>query len=473
MHTDKMPSANTIALNFPAYLSVLYLVASLVIYVLCPYNWPTQRPVLFYGLNAVYIAALAAGYLFGTKCPVCKKRGQWEQTKTDKLLAIVEVLTAVNFFMYLVYVFRSYGLASFDFADLAEQMAVGLKEPGVGYVLYQQRAQILEGSAVVGGSAYTILALLWGFAKNSVSALAVLYFKRLRPYAKIFTVAYWLLVMVFYISIGTNVQIFHIYLLLILPGVLEVFELWYRKQLTARRVVRLFACLCVGLVLVAAYFSWMQESRSVASGYQIDEYAIGGLTTNDTAETEPVPEEPTEPTEPVRESSPFARKMHNLWTMFSAYLSQGYYGMAQALTVDWTPMYGLGNSIFVVDMISSHITDIDQYTYPKKLEAFGWDSRVNWHSMYTWIANDVSFYGVPLVMAVIGLFFGMMFQDAIVNGNPFARASIFFYMLMILFIPCNNQIGQSSENLCAFLGLVFLWLLTGPALQKVVRKNED
>lgn len=223
--------------------------------------------------------------------------------------------------------------------------------------------------------------------------------------------------------------------------------------------MRLVGLLLLGCLVVALYFGWMMESRSNTYGYNINEYIIGGIAPGGSTPVE------TTPTESV---SPLVQKIENFWISFSSYLTQGYYGMSQALTLNWTPMFGLGNSMFVVDMITDNLCDIHQYTYQAKLELLGWDSKVRWHSIYTWIANDVSFYGVPIIMFMIGAIFGMMFKDAIVTQNPFARISLFFFILLILFIPCNNQIAQSNENLCAFLLLIGIWMICGRSNQKKV-----
>jgi len=153
--------------------------------------------------------------------------------------------------------------------------------------------------------------------------------------------------------------------------------------------------------------------------------------------------------------------VEKFWISFSAYFTQGYYGMARSLEVPWTPMFGVGNSMFLVDFISEHVYDIDPYTYQMKIEKeFGWPSDMRWSCFYSWVANDVSFYGVILIMFVIGVLFAAMFKDAIQTDNPFAKISIFYFMLMIFFIPCNNQIGQRESTLFSFILIVLLWLLS-------------
>ena len=449
-------------LRLPIYLTVIYLIATLIIYVLCPYNWPTKMPVLFWTLNVLYIAALAGGYILGQRHRLSLKLIEWNP-KTEKILYVtLSVLSIFNFLVYLILVFRSYGLATLDFGKLFAEMGKGLKNPGYGYYMNYMRQQHLDGTDVVGGTVFTVFNLGWSFLKMPIIILSVLYFKKLKIYGKIFTVAYMALVVIYYISIGTNIQFLHVILLVLLPVILELFDLGHAGKLTPKKLIKPIAMVLVCGVLFAGYFGYMIQSRSNTYGYDVDEYQIAGLSpADDPEETEP--EETVDSDEKVENQVPAApkatSKLEKLWISGSSYLTQGYYGMSQALTVDWTPMFGLGNSMFVVNIISGNIHDIDQYTYQMKLEPFGWDSDVRWHSIYTWIANDVSFYGVVVVMLLIGLLFSMMFRDAIVTKNPFARASVFFYILMMLFIPCNNQVGQTADNLLGFLMLVLLWLI--------------
>ena len=74
------------------------------------------------------------------------------------------------------------------------------------------------------------------------------------------------------------------------------------------------------------------------------------------------------------------------------------------------------------------------------------------------LRNPLVWFSVVLLV-LIGLVFGMMFRSAIAEKNPFARAGVFFYILMMLFIPCNNQVGQTADNLLGFLMLILLWLI--------------
>lgn len=454
-------------LKIPMWLTVIYLLSTIVIYKLCPYNWPTKKPLLFYTLLIVYIAAIGLGYWWGSKRRVGFKLIQWDEKKQQVLMTIVSVLITVNFFVYLIFIFRSYGLNSLNFAALWKEMLIGLKNPGLGYMLNYLRQQNAEGSAVLGGTLFTLFNLGWAFVKVPSLLIGIVHFKQMRLFGKIFLLSYFAVVVVFYISIGTNIQFLHVLLMILLPVVLHFFEQWHKGAMNWKLVLKTFTIVLVLFSLLLTYFAWMQNSRAANKNYEIEDYVIGDIAIQKPEGSLDGLGRPSSGSE----LTGFRKKLNDLWISASSYLSQGYYGMSQALTVEWTPMFGVGNSMFLVNLISGNIYDVDQFTYQAKLEPFGWDSDVRWHSIYTWLANDVSFVGVIVVMLLIGAVFGMMFRDAILNKNPFAQASIFYFILMVLFIPCNNQVGQGAETYLSFLLLIGLWLLSKPAAEAHDKKG--
>lgn len=465
----------------PIRLSVIYLIFSVFIYIVCPFQWVTYKPVLFYTLLTLYIAALWFGYRLGLMSRINDKTS-WQESYTELLIKIVSPLVVVNFILYVVNIFRDYGFATFDFIGLFKQMWVGIQNPGYGYQLRLHRIATLHGADIMGGTAVSLLNYLWAFVKYPIILASMLYFKKLKPYAKVFAILYLAATVLFYMSIGTNIDILGVFLFLELPAILSAFTHWKNKTLNKKRVIQLIASLLAGVLLIFSYFTWMMVSRGGINRYDDPSYNVGGITIDigQNKPTEPSATEPTVPEEtspdvtvpdatvPVQKpSSPTQNKnslvppiVMKFWVSFSSYFTQGYYGMSQALTLPWVPMYGVGNSMFLVDLITDHFTDIDQYTYQVRMEPMGWDSDIQWHSMYSWLANDVSFYGVVIVMLLIGILFGAMFKDAITSGNPFAKMSIFYFMLMLIFIPCNNQLAQRADTLFSFILLIILWILS-------------
>ena len=105
-----------------------------------------------------------------------------------------------------------------------------------------------------------------------------------------------------------------------------------------------------------------------------------------------------------------------------------------------------------------HITD---GSYQVRIERnFEWGSYGNWHSMYTWFANDLSFYGVIIVMLLFGFFFQKAIHDAVELDNPYAKVMVYLFFLMAIFVPCNNQIAQQFAVLFGFIYSFIHWQLS-------------
>ncbi len=135
----------------------------------------------------------------------------------------------------------------------------------------------------------------------------------------------------------------------------------------------------------------------------------------------------------------------------TSYLTQGYYALSLALNEPFTPMYGIGNSMFLMDNFKKILgTDFFQYTYQTKLDYLGWDPLVNWHSIYVWLANDISFYGILPLLYFLGKFFGKISIDTINNKNPIACAIFCLLLVMFFYFPLNYQILSYPTTSWAF-----------------------
>lgn len=477
------------ALLLPIRLTVAYLVFTVLLYAFGPYEWVTYKPVLLYGLLITYIVCLWFGYRVGL---ICEFRHEYEWTDKNilKLISIISPLIVVNFVFYSFDIFRSYALTSFDIVELAQQMWAGILNPGQGYLNNYERSLVSNSNNLLGGYFLTLVLYIWDFVELPIAISSMIFFKKLKPYAKLFAIAYLIQVSIFYLSIGTNIQIFYVFLLAEIPVLLGLFTSYYRNSLTKRQVIKSIVCIVIGIALVGVYFTWMMISRTGIDDYKESTYSIGGITvdigespdaevptdehdsdtTNNSSEVPP--EDNSQAAEDNSSSTVTFPVLTKFWVYFCNYITQGYYGMSLALTEPWIPMYGSGNSMFVVDFVSAHFSDIDQYTYQKRIEHYDWGSDRCWHSIYTWLANDVSFYGVPFVMILLGLLFAAMFRDAVSTKNPFAKVSIFYFVIIMIFIPCNNQVAQTPQTLFSFIFVVICWLISKLFLSKLKTKQE-
>jgi hypothetical protein len=147
----------------------------------------------------------------------------------------------------------------------------------------------------------------------------------------------------------------------------------------------------------------------------------------------------------------------------SSYLTQGYYALSLALDKPFVPMFGVGSSMFLYRNAAEFLGNprIAELPYPERLQQEnGWDARVVWSTVYAWLASDLSFPGVILLMGVVGLLLAVSWRDALSAGGPFAL--LFFTQLMVFcyYIPAGNRVGQGPEQLVTFWVTLTGWGLT-------------
>ena len=108
----------------------------------------------------------------------------------------------------------------------------------------------------------------------------------------------------------------------------------------------------------------------------------------------------------------------------------------------WT--YGVGHSRILTqfaEKVFSEQDSIQSTTYTRRIDRdFGWDDRNQWSSLYPWLAGDVSFFGVPIIVFLFGRVLGLTWLDSL-GGNPVAL------VLFCLDLP------DSLLYICEFAGV--------------------
>jgi hypothetical protein len=99
-------------------------------------------------------------------------------------------------------------------------------------------------------------------------------------------------------------------------------------------------------------------------------------------------------------------------------------------------------------------------TYPARIDVRSWDLYGKWHSLYPWIASDLSFPGTIVFMFVIGWFFGLVWIDVAFCQNPFAVCLFALFLIMLFYIPANNQVLGFAQTALPFWTLLPLWFFS-------------
>lgn len=147
------------------------------------------------------------------------------------------------------------------------------------------------------------------------------------------------------------------------------------------------------------------------------------------------------------------------YAMISAYLTNGYYGLSLALELPFESAYGLGHSsalLSLYERISGNTTLFDS-TYVARISESGWDHRYYWSSLYTWLANDVHFVGALIIVGLLARWFRQAWLDAVYARNDLAAVVFVLLCIAFLYLPANNQLGQTFDFYFSIIGALFLW----------------
>jgi hypothetical protein len=428
----------------PIKIIVSYLLFTIILYTIGVFEWKTYSPVLFYSLQGLYIVALGSGYYIGINSKK-RKLVVWNEKFNTKLITIIIPILLIDIFILLINMFREYGYGNFDFIGLFNDIKFGLGNMGAGYeARYQQ--QLEGGSRVIGGSLFSAFNIIWGFLELNVILLSIIYFKKFKKWQKVLASICCFEIVIFFVSVGTNIGVFRIVLGILVFFVFRVMQQHLKNYDKSKSFFRkIIPIVSIAIIISVVYFVSTMRSRGGILYWEQSDYNVGGVGLN-------------------RESilfKIFPEFMYIPLISLSSYLTQGYYGFALSLEVPWTPMFGAGCSLQFVDQISELFVDIGKYTYQYKIEQqFGWDSRIQWASAYTWIANDVGHWGVIIILFAIGYLFAITYRESVCSENPFSKMMFYYLLITCIFLPCNFQIIQSLYTLAAFIFCFVAWLLT-------------
>jgi len=169
-------------------------------------------------------------------------------------------------------------------------------------------------------------------------------------------------------------------------------------------------------------------------------------------------------------SSVIGRNNYIGLSMFVNYLTQGYNGLSLAMDLDYESTYGLGHAPIVSRIYERISGDFDLYynTYNYRLRTKGWSDLYSWSTLYTWIANDVSFYLVPLVIFLLGGILGLSWRQTVLYNNDIAYMVFSLMFLSLIYSPANNQLGISLEMFTTWIFWLTYWAIKNNQKRKSI-----
>lgn len=153
----------------------------------------------------------------------------------------------------------------------------------------------------------------------------------------------------------------------------------------------------------------------------------------------------------------FGEQFEVLYVFVTTYVTNGYEGLSNAFGLAWQPNYGLGQLPPIKRILCSVLdTGCGVGDYQASLTASGWDASTLWTSVYTVIANDVSFWLVPAWLLLLGAAYRRCLVIWRGTGDAVAGAGILMTTIFWVYSSANMQIAISLDWVLASLLVLYL-----------------
>lgn len=145
------------------------------------------------------------------------------------------------------------------------------------------------------------------------------------------------------------------------------------------------------------------------------------------------------------------------------YPTHGYLGLAYNMSMPFVWTHGLGSSLALDSYWVQYFggKSVASETYPARTELrTGWSARRTWSTIYPWLASDIGFPGAVLFMGLIGWWLARLWHEATRLHDNMALLLLSQLVLLLGYIPANNQIGITRPGLISFVSLAAIYALT-------------
>jgi hypothetical protein len=397
-----------------------------------PWQWPVSNPWQLYSFLFFAQLALLLGYLRAIKKKPCTTAFR------------VRIPTAVMVSLILNYLWfgEMYSIRSgrpFQLSEFLSAAIIGFTNPGQQYDERMKANVLMMGRQISFHDYISLLLfpLLW-----ITLPLGLFFWKQLNRGLRVAFILWTIFDLLTWIAVGTN------------QGIAD-FAILFTGTLIARRPstiahLRARKLLAIGLIAIVAVISlatFMSVGMRGRSGGRL------------VLSFDPKTGTGTDPDNLIMKILP--PELQGGYAAITSYFSQGYYALSLSLKEPFVFCYGVGNSFFL-EGLSRHLvsTPLINYTYPARIESSSWDRYVRWHSIYPWIASDLSFPGTLIFMFLIGWLFGLVWLDVAFCRNPWAVCLFSLLLIMLFYIPANNQVLAFSPTALPFWTILPIWLFT-------------
>ena len=402
----------------PIKILLLFLVITEVLFFIGPIKYDIRNPLMMGVYFLVLNVSLYWGFKYGINNASCSRYLLTGNT--------IKILLLLGLFLNIEYMYRKWATHGMSFS--ISNLVFALLNPGDAY----------SAEATVSINTNIITGILLTPFRWAVIPMGIYYWKKLSRFYKS-VVSVTVIVYIFtWLGIGTRKGLMDLIIISYFSIIAAYTSILYDPS--SRKKLKIIAGSALGLFLF--FFIYSNASRA----------GLSSLTELDQMLDREYREFYLEH---------FSSNSLSAMSEITSYLCQGY----NALNISMSdigiipPTFG-GSSMstwLYLDRFFGYNPMPD--TYMALLESnYGIDKYQYWHSIYLWLANDVTFIFVPFVIFLIGYYFARVWKDALHASNPWAYPILGYMVIMVFYFFANNQV--MSFSLEPFIGCLLIYEFT-------------
>ncbi len=160
----------------------------------------------------------------------------------------------------------------------------------------------------------------------------------------------------------------------------------------------------------------------------------------------------------------------SLSTYVASYASQSMEGLGRAMEGGWAFGGGYRHSPALTGIADS-LGFPHTRVVTDQLASHGWSDSANWSTGWAWMANDVPWLVVPIVVAVLAAFLGMFWRRAVRDADWLSVTLFSHGWLALFFMAQNNMLTGDGP---AYLGfLVLCGIFVGREFLRLKRRADS
>ncbi len=416
--------------KLPIILGLLFSLFTIFLYEFGPIDYPDVNKSSLYLFLFISNLAMYLGFTNGAYSPIRRYQGvRWFPiNKVINVLFVIALITAIPKFLIFT------GMRSLSFSEIASRVTTFLESASEVYELKQG---IRNVSGIWKYINYFVV--LCGPLHWCYIPLSIYYWPKLSAFKRIGSIFIWALYLLQFVCTGTNVGFFN-FLIAMATVILARYlkrTIDSGKRISFKKGIRVIIVLLLSVFVALWVFNFIMGSR-IGDTYDRVRSTAGFVYSLDKTSFLYIVTPPG---------------LRPLLVNLTSYIAHPYMALALSFDLPFQGTFGVGYSWFLLDNFPVPF-DAWSRTYQMSMEiAYGYDHWACWHTSYMWFANDVSFFGVPLILFLLFRLFGRAWRSFLDSGNAVSLLLFMLFIIMIEFISANNQVFQSSDTLFAF------WLL--------------